>query len=542
MNTAWEDLPGWRQGLRAAEAAFRNCTQLVRGRVWATAVDESSVDKSQPTKRLLWEKLGRPICLAVCAPRACSKQQVSEIAAPLVFGAYLTAKVEGANIATILEAVAGSNLALPALPLGFEAEELSSWSELQISWIIMGFPGTGTTTLASSLQRHPDLETLTQYPEDHACGLPTASDASCWEDSTLYDNVLDMDLGSVRTPGMYAPWPWASGATDTTQEEAPQDPPWGPPLQHSSQGRTLGTLSAYQPGATAIQMVYNTFLPTKARVLAFNKRGKKGPGTRAGVKHWIYVLGSRALSAMARFSYIPGLKAIVSFRDPVDQFERRYFKAVTACYEVLPGFQPPSLISCVYKATCVWDTCPAPFNVTSFFWDGGWAVSRRIRMAVSALGRENILLIGTEELSKRGRAVYDAIAKFLGVGPFPEGLNFTSITNKAYESPWTTSTIRKALLFNWQQRREHQNAIGSLVVSLNPERQSLKKLMQQLPSSDRTWGQLPLWTGPGLDQKLGRRRGEIYRQLAGGKNPKKRRRLNGATFRFLVMVSLLAWK
>lgn len=174
---AERDMRNWRPDMELADVMYGNCTVNVGGRYWIVHVDfpdnRSFHDGSHPAT-FLGDFVGSERAMGLCAPASCSVIRVRDVMIPLFWFMRLQSSVDGITFdeaiyvnKKLFEWEPGRELIwlrkeIPLMRNMMEvrAQELASWHELDVSWAVLGFPGTGTTTLMRRLHSHPEIEAL----------------------------------------------------------------------------------------------------------------------------------------------------------------------------------------------------------------------------------------------------------------------------------------------------------------------------------------------------------------------------------------------
>ncbi|CAK0796937.1 unnamed protein product, partial [Prorocentrum cordatum] len=179
MRTYAERNPLWRAEMLSAAAYQRNCTRRVGGRYWiaTTRFLDNFTDawsgESMGT-HLGFSRGDGSAINGMCVPAPCSELRVREVMVPLLwylrlFGsirditmpeAAMRFKLNMQDRPEVVDKIFKDELPQVRRLLDVEVEEASSWSELDVSWAILGFAGSGTSTLAWNLHQHPELELL----------------------------------------------------------------------------------------------------------------------------------------------------------------------------------------------------------------------------------------------------------------------------------------------------------------------------------------------------------------------------------------------
>ena len=179
--------------LDAAARDFQRCVDGLGARLWATTVQDAANTSSVLASGrgaiaadLMWSA-----SWAVCAPRGCSEGAVRSVIVPAVWAARSCGRPTPGSSAE--GCVKPARLAATAAPLlhavGLRVQELAAWSELDLSWAILGLAGCGTSSFAAALHSHPELELLHTdslledssfflSPMTHPFALPTRLEVS----------------------------------------------------------------------------------------------------------------------------------------------------------------------------------------------------------------------------------------------------------------------------------------------------------------------------------------------------------------------------
>eukprot|EP00928_Gymnodinium_smaydae_P097668 TRINITY_DN8904_c0_g3_i1.p1 TRINITY_DN8904_c0_g3~~TRINITY_DN8904_c0_g3_i1.p1 ORF type:complete len:522 (-),score=112.64 TRINITY_DN8904_c0_g3_i1:94-1659(-) len=169
LETYAERSPSWRTDMSDAMTALAGCRALPHGggRYWDVAV-EVLPNASHPLAFFIREALQglQSLEFAVCAPVACNAADLRSLVVPGVF----LPMTFGWGAAAVMAAGSGAESGRAALrsivdpgihrSLKISAVEMGAWSELDLSWAILGFGGGGTSSVAWNLHQHPDLELL----------------------------------------------------------------------------------------------------------------------------------------------------------------------------------------------------------------------------------------------------------------------------------------------------------------------------------------------------------------------------------------------
>eukprot|EP00927_Polykrikos_kofoidii_P051685 TRINITY_DN45476_c0_g1_i1.p1 TRINITY_DN45476_c0_g1~~TRINITY_DN45476_c0_g1_i1.p1 ORF type:complete len:495 (+),score=56.51 TRINITY_DN45476_c0_g1_i1:213-1697(+) len=447
----WAPLEGqanWHAALLRASAQIRDCLDLAGGRYWAVRLwvprNQSSTGGNRVRRRMQLRTISK---MNATVPL------VGQIGAS--FGVCVPVSCTQAAVrALTLPAIRSLGFLSPG-PLQtiidrgalWRADELTGWGSLGLDWVVLGAAGCGTSTLVKSLQAHPELE-------------------------------------AVFVEHLY----YEENAYLLSREHHPLHLPFKSEVDRFT---ALHTKDA-SPQSTR---------PSRLR----------------GVKYGDYILSDVAL---ARLSEMRGVKAIVLLEDPVQLAEVQWLKNNAWCHALARKRRVKYSFTSVDFHICIKGESCAPFcapNASDDFKRRGFKlrlyqhhIANRVEKAVAALGAENIFLIDRQSLfsaelgdsSGNGRPLFDAMARFIGVGSFPADVVLPASSNTGHGSPGRrpTSKLRAEFIVSRPDAvATYFEGINALKEHFGEERRSLRRLFAALPPR-RPREKWPRWLREGEAQ------------------------------------------
>eukprot|EP00927_Polykrikos_kofoidii_P083174 TRINITY_DN8463_c0_g1_i2.p1 TRINITY_DN8463_c0_g1~~TRINITY_DN8463_c0_g1_i2.p1 ORF type:complete len:398 (+),score=32.89 TRINITY_DN8463_c0_g1_i2:58-1251(+) len=183
MRTYAEKEPDWLQDMDFAQSAYRNCTQQLGGRFWLVHVEypKNYTYPDGQTASVFFGDWGIDRAVGMCTPSTCSANFVKDIVVPFYwYIKHVSIRHNHALESTIWyhtrlvmdnddRVLTLQRSILPSIREGMRlrVDEVASWDELDVSWAVIGFPNSGTTTLMTNLNAHPELNVVYE-PEQEA--------------------------------------------------------------------------------------------------------------------------------------------------------------------------------------------------------------------------------------------------------------------------------------------------------------------------------------------------------------------------------------
>eukprot|EP00928_Gymnodinium_smaydae_P022251 TRINITY_DN18747_c0_g1_i1.p1 TRINITY_DN18747_c0_g1~~TRINITY_DN18747_c0_g1_i1.p1 ORF type:complete len:511 (+),score=101.89 TRINITY_DN18747_c0_g1_i1:64-1596(+) len=470
----------WSQGERVADDAdwrerMTKVTELQRrclgigGRLWMADVlfrgNFTDADGQSVTEA------GSPIVIprSVCAPAGCSRAAMRTVLVPfywsLVLAAVRAQRLSEPSFSEEEDILPTQSVreraralllmrGVSAFRLGAEivVEELGAWASMQLAWVVIGFEGCGTTSLATHLQRHPDLELV------FVKGRPYLGSKFFWGDWPHHHRLTEPAIRGLR-----------------------------------------GRLLPYRSEVELFNAWHSKPLPASPQALP-RLRGIKSPK---------YVTDGVSL---ARLAEIPGLRAMIILEDPVLRIERAYLKNVAAWLADNATRELPSLASCiespcgplVYVQEGLWDPVRDPGHSQLAIMPEAFVASRHIAAAAAKFGEDRLLLIAREELRSDDRKLYGRLAAFLNVKAYAEDANVTEVVGNAmHHAPKPTWALRNDLrslaagAASSEFLRSHDATLAALRGLFRTELETLRGLFLRLSGSGPSRTALPGWLTQG---------------------------------------------
>lgn len=164
------------QALPWITSDYMACKHRLEGRFWRVTTGFAQNYSLICPGCLIDERLNSPWTLGLCVPRACSPSALRSLIVPALVLAESSVK----PVAVLRRFTGVVRKSLSELVV----TELADWSEIELSFAIIGFPGCGTSSLAINLYGNSDLEMLVE--EEEEAYIEAGIFRNHWEPSRLH--------------------------------------------------------------------------------------------------------------------------------------------------------------------------------------------------------------------------------------------------------------------------------------------------------------------------------------------------------------------